>query len=105
MPFSHYILGKNVSKVYVYDNTFRALKLGRARNSRKWDGVSDVVHSSSKLYKPLKSETETSVWNWTREKGHSLLWVITKGAKKVSDFITKTGKITVFMFFKFFNMG
>ena len=65
---SHHILGKNVSKVYVYDNTFRALKLGRARNSGKWDGVSDVVYSSNKLDKPLKSKTETSVGNWTKVK-------------------------------------
>jgi hypothetical protein len=65
---SHHILGKNVSEVYVYGNTFRVLKLGRARNSGKWDGVSDVVYSSSELYKPLKSKTETSVGNWTKEK-------------------------------------
>ena len=98
---SHHILGKNVSKVYVYDNTFRALKLGRARNSGKRDGVSDVVYSSSKLDKPLKSKTKTSVRNWIREKKIKVCYGSSRrGQKRYQLFITKTGKITVFILFE-----
>ena len=59
--------GNNFVK-YIFANTFTSLKLGRARNSGKRDGISDVVNSSYKLYKPFKSKTKTSMGNCIREK-------------------------------------
>lgn len=67
---------------------FCVLKLRRTRNPGKWNGVSDVVYSGCKLYKPFKSKAKTSMRNCNRKGSSSLAPMTRKKAGCTKDIAT-----------------